>query len=257
MSQLLVRINVLSRPLPVRALLLGCVLALLVPFNARAQVIPPIVLEYEYEEDDSSRYEDIIRDLVDRYEDLRERLRVEIRRNEDMFTRAEMDEALRLFRADLQEARARITVLEARLKESEVRRRTAEEKSRRYKATLLKTEDGLLRELETTWSIVDAMQVEHLFQGGPTFSPSGRLGALGIINIPGTRLSLVAGTDYDLRDQDWTTTFGVTFRFLSQRTIVENWIRLRNREHQKEYLTPDELQAIRARRRFAPTVPLP
>jgi hypothetical protein len=211
-----------------------------------AQAIPPIIIEEELDLPD--RYEDSIRDLVDRYEDLRERLRLEMRRNEEMYTRVEMDAAVRDLQAELENASRRTVVLEARLKESIVRHRVAEEKSRSYKATLLKTEAGLLRELDTTWSIVDAMQVEHLFQVGPTFSPAGSLGALGIVNIPGTRLGFMAGTDYDLREQEITTFFGVTFRFLSQRSIVEQWIRLRNnRDRQKELLTRDELRAIRNR----------
>lgn len=247
-SQLLVRIHGILRRRPAFSALL-C--ALLLPAGIQllhAQVVPPIVLEHV--EEVPPQYEATIRDLVERYEDLRERLRVEIRRNEDMFTRAEMEAAVRDLERDLERSRARTAALEAQLKESLVRHRLAEEKSRGYKAAMLKMEDGLLRELETTRSIVDAMQVEHIFQVGPTFSPAGTLGALGVINIPGTRLSLVGGTQYDLRDQDLTTLFGVTFRFLSQRSIVETWIRLQNRrDRQKAQLTEEELRMVRNRRR--------
>lgn len=229
-------------------LLVAVTVLLTVSPSASAQVVPPLVLPNESEEI-PPQYEDTIRDLVNRYEDLREQLRVQIRRNADMYTRAEMDAALSDLRRELDEAQARIGTLEALLKESIVRHRVAEEKSRRYKATLIKTEAGLLRELDTTMRIVDTMQVEKIFQAGPTFSPAGTLGALGIINLPGTPLSFVAGSDYDLRDQNWTYKFGVTFSFLSQRSIVDAWVRLRSRERQKELLTRQELDAIRARHR--------
>lgn len=219
--------------------------ATLLPVSA--QVIPPILLEEEI--DTTPQNLETMRELVNRYEDLREQLRIERTRRQDMYTRAEMDAALEDMRRNLNDAYARIARLESQLKESLVRHRVAEDKARRHKATLLKTEAGLLRELDTTRAVVDTLQVEHLFQVGPTFSPAGMVGALGVINIPGTRLSLVGGANYDVRDQDWSSVFGVTFRFLSQRSIVEGWIRSRSREREKAMLTRDELRAVRERNR--------
>ncbi len=227
-------------------LLLGAAVFFLLPVGGvPGQVVPPVLIQ-----EDAvipPEYEDSIRDLVERYEDLREQLRAEIRRSADMYTRAELDDAVRDVERDLLDAQARLVELEARLKESLLLQRRAEEKARRFKTTLAKTERGLLRELETTERIVDAMDVERVFQVGPTFSPSGTVGALGIINLPGTPLSVVAGTDYHLREQEWTSKFGVTFSFFSQQSIVDAWIRLRGRERDKAELTADELRAIRAR----------
>lgn len=220
---------------------------LLVPYPVSSQVVLPLLLDDSRES--SAQYEDTLRELVERYEDLRERLREEIRRNEDRYSRAEMDAAVAELENELSHAYRRIERLEAQLKESLLRHREAEAKSLRYKATLLKTENGLLRELDTERRIAEAMDVEKIFQVGPTFSPAGTLGVLGAINLPGTPMGLLAGTDYDLREQAWTSRFGVTFSFLSQRSIVDTWIRLQNRERTKDMLTTEELRAIRSRRR--------
>lgn len=237
-----------------------------------AQVIPPIVIEEPREvrpagesprgdegqpslhdqtsprsdtSADIQRYEETIRDLVERYEDMRARLREALRRNQDLFSRAELDDAVRDLEEKLLRAEERSRVLESRLKAADAGRRVAEERARRYKILLVKGEAELRQDLETARWVSRTVQAEKLFQVGSTFSPAGTLGLVGIVNLPGSRLSLLAGADYHLRSQEWMGVFGFTLGFLSQRTIVDALARTGSARESKRVLTPEELRAVR------------
>jgi hypothetical protein len=234
----------------VRALLIASVLSIVVyPVDVPGQAIPPIVIEEPrqvQQSDEMSRtHEETIRDLVERYEDMRERLREALRRNEDLYSRAELDDAVRDLEAKLQRAEERSRVLEARLKDITARQRIAEERARRYKILLVKGEAELRGDLEAARWVSRTVQAENLFQVGSTFSPAGTMGLVGIINLPGSRLSLLGGADYHLRSQEWMGVFGFTLGFLSQRTIVDALARTGSARESKRVLTPEELRATR------------
>ncbi|WP_076488556.1 hypothetical protein [Alkalispirochaeta americana] len=157
-------------------------------------------------------------------------------------------ETLRDLERELAQAYQRLARVEQQLKEAVVLHRRAEDRALRYKTTLLKTEGGLLQELDTQQRVLEALPVERLLQVGATFSPEGSLGALGMIALPGTPLSVISGVDYDFREKEISTRFGVMVGLFSQRTLVEPWVRSRPpRIPEKATLTPEELQAIRAR----------
>ncbi|POQ99004.1 hypothetical protein AU468_11490 [Alkalispirochaeta sphaeroplastigenens] len=157
-------------------------------------------------------------------------------------------ETLRDLERELEQVYRRLALVEQQLKEAVVLHRRAEDRALRYKATLLKSEGGLLQELDTQQRVLEALPVERLLQVGATFSPEGSLGALGMVALPGTPLSVISGLDYHVRDKELTTRFGVMVGLFSQRTLVEPWVRSRPpRIPGKARLTPEELQAIRAR----------
>ncbi|MFO8041584.1 MAG: hypothetical protein R6U25_00145 [Alkalispirochaeta sp.] len=105
----------------------------------------------------------------------------------------------------------------------------AREDSRSYKAALAKSRTDLQQEIATLQAVLDSTEEESLLQVGATFSPAGTLGAVGILNLPQTNVSLLAGTNYLLREQEFNAVFGVTLSFLPQQALIEGWERMRNR----------------------------
>ncbi|MFW5694070.1 MAG: hypothetical protein ACOCYB_02800 [Alkalispirochaeta sp.] len=174
-------------------------------------------------------YEAAVLDLVERYEEMRRRLRAEIERNSDLYTQEELDAAVADVQDELDETRAELDALHDERKA--LRRAVDEERenARRYKAELVKSRTDLEAEIATMQAVMDGTEEESLFQVGATFSPAGTLGAVGILNLPQTNVSLLAGTTYILREQELNALFGVTLSFLPQQRLVEGWERFQNR----------------------------
>jgi predicted Zn-ribbon and HTH transcriptional regulator len=180
-------------------------------------------------DDIPEEYERSIRDLVERYEEARTLLREQIRRNSELYTRQELDNAV----ADLEDEMARLEEenedLRREYKTMLVTAKNYRDDAYTFKNDAIKKESGLNREIATLEGTLDSIEEENLFQLGATFSPAGRIGAIGLLNLPGTTVSLVTEGIYDLRDKEFTTAFGVAFGFLPQRAIVEGYQRVRNR----------------------------
>jgi len=183
-------------------------------------------------------YEAAILDLVERYEDMRQRLRAEIERNSELYTQEELDAAVGEVQAELDATVAELAAIEDERKA--LRRAVDEERldALRYKAALAKVRSDLGEEVDTLETVIAGIEEESLLQVGATFSPAGTLGAVGIINLPQTNVSLLAGTNYILREQELNAVFGVTLSFLPQQRLVEGWERLRNRVNNRRVNKP-------------------
>lgn len=181
------------------------------------------------DEDAYLEYEEAIRDLVERYEETRELLRREIERNADLYTQEELDDAVTAVEgslgAELTEARTRLEELEDAVKGLRVSLKNAQDEARGFKADLAKTVADSDQEVAGLESTLAAIEEESLIQVGATFSPAGSLGAIGILNLPDTNVSLLAGADYALRDRAVSARFGVTLSFLPQQQIITGWNR--------------------------------
>lgn len=178
-------------------------------------------------------YEEIILDLVERYEEARRLLRAEIARNENLFTAEELEAAVAQTEADLGaeliSVQTELDELEAAYKVLRTQVKNATDEARAYKDALVKTTTDSESEIATLQQTLDAIEEESILQLGATFSPAGSLGALGIINLPDTNVGLLGGATYRLRERSVEALFGVTLSFLPQQGLVEGWTRLRNR----------------------------
>lgn len=208
------------------------VIALLAVMSAPAVAQTPELVISETEEIPED-YEAAVLDLVERYEDMRQRLRREIERNSELYTQAELDAAVAEVQGDLDEALAELEAVEDEHKALRRAVIEAREDSLSYKAAMAKSRTDLRQEIATLQAVLDGTEEESLLQVGATFSPAGTLGAVGILNLPQTNVSLLAGTNYLLRDQEFNAVFGVTLSFLPQQTLVEGWERMRNRSNNR------------------------
>jgi hypothetical protein len=185
------------------------------------------------------QYQDRIRDLVERFEEARRLLREQIQLNADLYTQEEIDAAIARLEEAAAAAEERARLIEAEYKALFEAFKAAEADSLRYKEELAKTRAELTQEVETLQAVLRTTEVEDMIQVGPTFSASGSLGVLGLLNLPGTNLSIVAQTDYILREREARAIFGVTFSFVEQGTLVERWERFLARRRNR-----DEMKAI-------------
>ncbi|MFW5976016.1 MAG: hypothetical protein ACOCRY_01915, partial [Alkalispirochaetaceae bacterium] len=174
-------------------------------------------------------YEAAVLDLVERYEEMRRRLRAEIERNAELYTQEELDAAVAEVQAELDETVAERAAIEDERKALRRAVYDARQDALRYKAALAKVTSDFEEEIDTLETVIAGTEEESLIQVGATFSPAGTLGAIGILNLPQTNVSLLAGTNYILREQELNAVFGVTLSFLPQQHLVEGWERFRNR----------------------------
>lgn len=196
------------------------VLMVAVGFGVSAQDLPP-------------EYEERVRDLVERFEEARRLLREQIQLNADLYTQEEVDALVADLEERLAAAAARTALIEQEYKALMDAFKAAEAESLRFKEELARTRSDLGAEIETLTAVLDTSELEDMIQIGPTFSTAGSLGVVGLVNLPGTNLSLFSQLDYVLRERDARTIFGVTFSFIEQGTLVESWerflVRRRNR----------------------------
>ncbi len=192
--------------------------------SVQAQMVPPLI---DGQTEISDALEETVRDLVERYESIRALLREQIRINETLFSREEIDNAVAGLEEELSLARERISTLEDELVRADEERRQALEDTALAQQERAQIQAELDREVAVYQGVIENLEVERILQVGPTFSPQGEVGLVGLINLPGTNLSLLAGGNYRLREQDFRTTFGATLSFFPQRNLVESWQRRR------------------------------
>ena len=197
-------------------------------------------------------YEDTIRDLVERYEELRVLLREKIRINTELYTQDEIDAAIEELEAQVAALEEENRSVRQEYKTLALYSKNTLDRMLEYKQELAKTRLNLGLEIDTLGRVIDSIEEETLVSLGATFSPAGSLGAIGILNFPGTTASLIAQGNYHLRERDFTTSFGVGFGLFPQRSIVEGFQRLRNRIRNREEdkietnseLTTEQLKAM-------------
>jgi hypothetical protein len=174
-------------------------------------------------------FEEMVRDLVDRYEELRLLLRREIEKNANLYSQAEIDAAVaeveNRLKAELAAANERIALLEAQRDALSGAVRLAEAEFMMHQGGGTQTAEELAVEVESLRATIESIEEESLFQIGATFSPAGTLGAIGILNLPQTNVSLLTGTTYFLREQEFNLMLGVTLSFLPAREISDRFAR--------------------------------
>lgn len=174
-------------------------------------------------------FEEMVRDLVDRYEELRLLLRREIEKNANLYSQAEIDAAVaeveNRLKAELAAANERIALLEAQRDALSGAVRLAEAEFMMHQGGGTQTAEELAVEVESLRATIESIEEESLFQIGATFSPAGTLGAIGILNLPQTNVSLLTGTAYFLREQEFNLMLGVTLSFLPAREISDRFAR--------------------------------
>jgi hypothetical protein len=174
-------------------------------------------------------FEEMVRDLVDRYEELRLLLRREIEKNANLYSQAEIDAAVaeveNRLNAELAAANERIALLEAQRDALSGAVRLAEAEFMVHQGGGTQTAEELAVEVESLRATIESIEEESLFQIGATFSPAGTLGAIGILNLPQTNVSLLTGTTYFLREQEFNLMLGVTLSFLPAREISDRFAR--------------------------------
>jgi len=214
---------------PIRIMTLLVLLIVLVS-GVCAQDLPP-------------EYEDRVRDLVERFEEARRLLREQIQLNAELYTQEEIDAVVADLEERLAQAEARTALIEREYKALLDAFKATEQESLRYKEELAQTRADLGAEIDTLNAVMNTAELEDMIQVGPTFSTEGSLGVVGLVNLPGTNLSLLSQLDYALRERDARTIFGVTFSFVEQGTLVESWERFlarrRNRRDETKAPEPD------------------
>lgn len=178
-------------------------------------------------------YEAAVIDLVERYEELRRILREQIQLNDRLYTEEEIDAQLADLRRQLQAGQRENAQLRRQYKMVVDTLKRVQDEELALRDELAKTRIDLGVEIETLEDVIASIEEENLFQLGPTFSASGRVGGIGIFNLPATNLSLVFSADYALRDRDFATFFGATFSAVPQRSIVEAFERVRARRERR------------------------
>jgi hypothetical protein len=176
----------------------------------------------------------MVRDLVDRYEELRLLLREEMAKNANLYSQAEIDAAVseveNRLGAELTAANERIDLLEAQRDALAGALRLAEAEFMMHQGGGTQTAAELAAEVASLEETIASIEEESLFQVGATFSPAGTLGAIGIVNLPQTNVSLLAGTNYFLRDKEFNLMLGVTLSFLPAREISDRFARRGERD---------------------------
>jgi hypothetical protein len=202
--------------------------ARLILFVLAAFVLPPTASAQEAFDlnEIPVEYEETIRDLVERYEEMRSLLREQIQRNTDLYSQEEIDAAVAALEEEVLALETENTMLRNDFKRLLVAKKNAENETERFKDLYAKTRDELTTEISTLDGVISSIEEETLLQIGATFSPEGRLGGIGILNLPGSNVSLITEGLYDLREKKVTTAFGIGFGLLPQRTIVEGYQRL-------------------------------
>ncbi len=179
-------------------------------------------------------FEEMVRDLVDRYEELRLLLREEMAKNANLYSQAEIDAAVSEVEdrlgAELAAANERIDLLEAQRDALAGALRLAEAEFMMHQGGGSQTASELAAEVASLEETIASIEEESLFQVGATFSPAGTLGAIGIVNLPQTNVSLLAGTNYFLRDKEFNLMLGVTLSFLPAREISDRFARRGERD---------------------------
>ncbi len=204
-----------SRHRVIAVVQLSVLLLFLPVFSPQAQqatgpgqpAVPPAFSIGEIPEEYQSR----IRDLVERYEQARILLREQIQRNTELYTQEEIDAATADLEAELAQVRMDNEALRREYKSMAVHAKNYRDETLQYKEHLVKTQFELENEIETLGSVIDSIEEETLLQVGTTFSPSGQIGAIGLLNLPGTAVSLVTEGIYDVRDKEFFASFGVAF----------------------------------------------
>lgn len=202
-------------------------------------VILPVVLHAQEPSSDAvgsgeipEEFEEMVRDLVERYEELRLLLREEMAKNANLYSQAEIDAAVSEIEdrlgGELAAANERIALLEAQRDALAGAVRLAEGEFMMHQGGGTQTAAELAAEVESLEATIASIEEESLFQVGATFSPAGTLGAIGILNLPQTNVSLLAGSNYLLREKEYNIVFGVTWSFLPARDISDRFARGRN-----------------------------
>lgn len=200
------------------------VVAALLPPPVHSQMVPPFV---DVDSGIPRELEETIRDLVERYESVRALLREQIRINESLFSREEIERAVADLEEELSHARERIAALEDELVQNRLQRQEALDEAAEARLDRDAARGELEFEMRIYREVVESTEVERLLQIGPVFSPQGEIGLLGLVNIPGTNFSVLGGANYRLQEQDYRTFFGATLSFIPQRNLAERWARRR------------------------------
>lgn len=172
-------------------------------------------------------YEATIRELVDRYEEMRALLRREMERNAGLMSAAEIDQAVAEVRAELELAQATILAWQGEYKRASNYAKQGFRVAQFYKEQHQKAVIAHEREVTILRATLAGIDEERLLAVGTTFYPEGFLGATLQVNIPGSPLGFYVEGLYRTREQDYFYGFGVNFAFLRQRHVVEGWERLR------------------------------
>ncbi len=174
-------------------------------------------------------YEEAVRELVERYEEVRILLREQIELNASLYSESEMEKMTAGLRAQVAALEADLVELTAEYKRAINVAKRAEADALAFKNQLTKVRGALTEEVDTLVSIIDNVEEERLFTLGGGFSQAGYLNALGMFNLPGTNLSMFGQANYEFRTQQNFVSFGVAFQILPQRMVVESWERFRRR----------------------------
>ncbi|GEM_PF-1483689 len=177
----------------------------------------------------ADEYEDAVRDLVDRYEELRILFREQIQINADLYSEEEMNKMTAELRAQVASLQTQLDEMTFEFKRALEAVKEAEEYALAHKNRLIKERGALTEEVDTLEALVDRIEEERLFTVGAGFSRDGYLSAIGMFNLPGTNLSMYGEGNYQFRSQDSFISMGVAFQILPQRTLVEGWERFRRR----------------------------
>lgn len=172
-------------------------------------------------------YEQTVRDLVERYEQMRAMLREQIRRNTELFSQQEIDTATAELDAEVERLESENASLRRDYKALIAETKLARQYASAFKDELVKTRATLSGEIGSLEHALASIEEETLLNIGGTFSPAGRVGAFGQINLPGTNVGLIVEGIYDLREREATTAFGVSFGLLPHSSIVEAFRRNR------------------------------
>ena len=180
-------------------------------------------LDFEFQDpavEIPEEYEAAVRDLVERYEELRQILRSELERNNLLYTQEELNAAVSEAHAEYRDLEAAYTRLAEEHKTMHEELKTELAAARGSKTDLRRTNEVLAGELGTLRLVLDDVEEQRIFEVAATVSPAGSLGALGTINVPGTGVGLMGGARYLLRDKEFDAVFGVSYGFLRHSTVL-------------------------------------
>jgi multidrug efflux pump subunit AcrA (membrane-fusion protein) len=202
---------------------LGLLLLVLVPVYLASQESdllidePPNIPE---------EFEDSVRDLIERYEELQRLLRAQLRRAEELYTQEELDQSVAEVEAQIERLQRELSAAREENKALRTMLKNTRDEATAVKAVLSDTRGSLRAEIQYLQRTIDGIEDERLLTVASTFSPAGSLGALGIINFPGSNVGLLAGSTYFLREQDLQLNVGVTLNVFPQQRVVSLWTRL-------------------------------
>lgn len=173
--------------------------------------------------------EEQISGLVQSYEQLRTLLREQIARNRDLVSQAEIQKAVDDLEAELDEAEARVAILEQMYKTTLDDLKRAEREIVAQKGLIEAIQVDAALEIDTLERVVANTEEERIVLLGPTFSTSGTIGAIGVFNLPSTSVGALGAIDFEPRTRTFRTHVGITVGIFRQRPLVEAWERFRNR----------------------------